>query len=106
MQVASMRFKETAHVKLNDARLQHNLRKMQGKFVAKRRASLVELDDFEATRDAGKAIRDRALDNLDVWLELFEQNAAARGATVLYAETPAEINSLVLEIAAKHGVRK
>ncbi len=106
MQVASMRFKETAHVKLNDARLQHNLKKMQGKFVAKRRASLVELDDFEATRDAGKAIRDRALENLDVWLETFERNATARGATVLWAETPADVNALVLEIAAKHAVKK
>jgi L-lactate dehydrogenase complex protein LldF len=106
MQVASMRFKETAHVKLNDARLQHNLKKMQGKFVAKRRASLVELDDFEATRDAGKAIRNRALEDLDVWLETFERNAAARGATVLWAESPADVNALVLEIAAKHGVRK
>ena len=73
MQVASMHFKERAHVKLHDARLQGNLKKMQGKFVAKRRASLVELDDFEGTRDAGKAIRNRALDNLDVWLEIFEQ---------------------------------
>src|SRR5512139_1527274 len=106
MQVASMRFKETAHVKLNDARLQHNLKKMQGKFVAKRRASLVELDDFEGTRDAGKAIRNRALDNLDVWLETFERNATARGATVLWAETPADVNALVLEIAAKHAVKK
>jgi len=106
MQVASMRFKETAHVKLNDARLQHNLKKMQGKFVAKRRASLVELDDFEATRDAGKAIRNRALENLDVWLEIFERNATARGATVLWAETPADVNALVLEIAARHAVRK
>jgi L-lactate dehydrogenase complex protein LldF len=106
MEVASMRFKEVAHVKLNDARLQHNLKKMQGKFVAKRRASLVELDDFEGTRDAGKAIRNRALENLDVWLETFERNATARGATVLWAETPADVNALVLEIAAKHAVKK
>jgi L-lactate dehydrogenase complex protein LldF len=106
MQVASMHFKEKAHVKLHDERLQHNLKKMQGKFVAKRRASLGELDDFEATREAGKAIRNRPLENLDVWLELFERNAKARGATVLFAETPADVNALVLEIAAKHGVRK
>ena len=99
----SMHFKERAHVKLHDERLQRNLKKMQGKFVAKRRASLVELDDFEGTREAGKAIRNRALDNLDVWLEIFERNATARGATVLFAETPADINALVLEIAAKHA---
>jgi L-lactate dehydrogenase complex protein LldF len=106
MEVASMHFKKTAHVKLNDARLQHNLKKMQGKFVSHRRASLSELDDFEGTRDAAKAIRNRALENLDVWLELFERNATARGATVLWAETPADVNALVLEIAARHGVRK
>ena len=53
MQVASMHFKERAHVKLQDGRLQVNLKKLQTKFVAKRRASLVELDDFEGTREAG-----------------------------------------------------
>jgi L-lactate dehydrogenase complex protein LldF len=106
MQVASMHFKERAHVKLHDEGLQRNLAKIKGKFVAKRRASLTELDDFEGTRDAGRAIRNRALEDLDVWLEMFERNAAARGATVLFAETPAEVNALVLEIAKRHAVRK
>ena len=106
MQVASMHFKERAHDKLNDEVLQGNLVKIKGKFVAKRRESILELDDFEGTRDAGKAIRQRALDNLDVWLELFERSATERGATVLFAQTPAEINKLVLDIAARHGVRK
>jgi L-lactate dehydrogenase complex protein LldF len=106
MQVASMHFKQTAHVKLNDAQLQHNLQKIKGKFVAKRRASITELDDFEATRDTAMAIRQRALDSLDTWLGIFERNAQARGATVLFAETPAQVNGLVLEIARKHAVRK
>ncbi len=106
MQVASMHFKERAHVKLNDEVLQGNLGKIKGKFVAKRRAGISELDDFEATRESARAIRQRALDSLDVWLEMFERNAAARGATVLYAQTPAEINTLVLEIATRHNVRK
>ena len=106
MQIASMHFKERAHAKLHDEQLQRNLKKIQGKFVAKRRESLLELDDFEATRDAGKAIRQRALDNLDVWLEIFEQNATARGATVLWAEHAAEVNRHVLEIARRHGARK
>ena len=106
MQVASMHFKERAHVKLHDARLQHNLVRMKDKFVGKRRESLTELDDFEGTREAARAIRQRALDDLDVWLELFERNATERGARVLFAQTPAEINKLVLDIAARHGVRK
>ena len=90
MQVTSMHFKERAHANMANAQLQHNLQKIKGKFVAKRRESLTELDDFEGTREAGRAIRQRALDNLDVWLEIFERNATARGATVLWAETPEE----------------
>ena len=106
MQVASMYFKERAHIKLHDAQLQYNLRKIKGKFVEKRKIALTELDDFEGTREAARAIRQRALDDLDVWLTVFEENARARGATVLFAETPAEINALVLEIARRHDVRK
>ena len=106
MQIASMHFKELAHIKLNDERLQHNLAKMKGKFVGKRQSAITELDDFEGTRDAARDIRQRSLDDLDVWLEIFERNASARGATVLFAQTPAEINKLVLEIAARHSVRK
>ena len=106
MQIASMHFKERAHANMANAQLQSNLQKIKGKFVAKRRESLVELDDFEATREAARAIRQRALDNLDVWLEIFERNATARGATVLWAETPAGINAHVLDIARRHGVAK
>jgi L-lactate dehydrogenase complex protein LldF len=66
-----MHFKARAHDKLNDALLQANLKKMQGKFVGKRKSAIVELDDFEGTRDAAKAIRQRALDDLDTWLAIF-----------------------------------
>ena len=106
MQVASMHFRERAQANMANAQLQANLQKIKGKFVAHRRASLSELDDFEATREAGRGIRQRALDDLDVWLEMFEKNATARGATVLWAETPGEINAHVLDIARRHGVKK
>ena len=106
MQIVSMHFKERAHEKLGDARLQRNLAKIKGKFVNKRRSAIVELDDFEGTRDAAHAIRQRALDDLDVWLERFEASAKARGATVLWASTADDINKLVLEIAFRHGVQR
>src|SRR6202049_4914171 len=99
MQIASMHFRERAHDNMGNAELQRNLNKIKGKFVAKRRESLVELDDVEATREAARAIRQRALDNLDAWLEVFERNATARGATVLWAEPPDEGNQHGLEIA-------
>ena len=86
MQVASMHFKERAHVKLHDAQLQRNLTKFKDKFVAKRRAARSPSSTTSRARAKPReAIRQRALDDLDAWLEIFERNATARGATVLWA---------------------
>jgi L-lactate dehydrogenase complex protein LldF len=106
MQIASMHFKQRAHANMANEQLQGNLRKIKDKFVAKRRESLAELDDLEATREAARTIRQRVLDNLDCWLEIFERNATARGAIVLWAETAADVNAHVLDIARRHGVKK
>lgn len=106
MQVQSMHFKARAGQKLADQRLQQNLKKLSTKFVSGRASAITELDDFEGTRDAAIERRMRAIENLDVWLETFEQKATNQGATVLFAESAEEASRLVVEIAKKHGVRK
>jgi L-lactate dehydrogenase complex protein LldF len=106
MHVQSMHFRSRAAMKLADARLQKNLTKLADKFVTARARAIAELDDFEGTRDAAVQRRNRALQALDVWLEIFERNAAARGAQVLYAQTHQEAARLIVEIASRHGVRK
>jgi L-lactate dehydrogenase complex protein LldF len=106
MQVTSMHFKARAGEKLADVKLQAALKKLQSNFVRGRADRVAELDNFEAIRDAGAAIRQRALDHLDLYLEEFERNATARGAVVHWAETAEEANRIVCEIAARHSVRK
>ncbi len=106
MQTQSMHFKARAGQKLADDRLQKNLKKLSEKFVTARAAAISELDDFEGTRGAAVERRNRALARLDLWLETFERNATARGAVVLYAQTPEEATRLIVEIAKKHGARK
>ncbi len=110
VEVRSMHFKPRAAAKLADAVLQRKLRQAKGKFVDMRAAAVQEFNaeggDFEATRDAAKAVRDRVLADLDLWLERFEERAAARGATVLWAADGSEVCRLVVEIARRHGVRK
>lgn len=106
MQVSSMHFKARASEKLADANLQAALHKLQSNFVRGRADRVAELDNFEAIREAGTAIRDRALKHLDLYLAEFERNATARGAVVHWAETAEEANRIVCEIAARHGVRK
>ncbi|HJV53751.1 MAG TPA: LutB/LldF family L-lactate oxidation iron-sulfur protein [Noviherbaspirillum sp.] len=106
MQVQSMHFKARVGQKLADQRLQQNLKKLSTKFVSGRASAILELDDFEGTRDAAIERRMRAIKNLDVWLEIFEKNATAAGATVLFAESAEDASRLVVEIAKKHGVKK
>ncbi|CAG0972116.1 Lactate utilization protein B [Rhodocyclaceae bacterium] len=106
MQIRSMHFKANASAKLADAALQKNLRTAKGKFVDKRAVAITELDDFEGTRQAAMDVRNRVLENLDLWLERFETKATERGATVLWAKDGAEICRHVVDIAKRHGVRK
>lgn len=105
MQVQSMFFERKASEKLNDPRLQENLKRLSSKFVNARATSILELEDFEGTRSAAVEIRNRSIKNLDVWLELFEQKAVETGAKVLFARTPQEAAQLVVKIAEKHGVK-
>ncbi|MBL8472215.1 MAG: iron-sulfur cluster-binding protein [Rhodocyclaceae bacterium] len=106
MQIQSMHFKARVTDKLADSVLQDNLRKTKSKFVGKRAQAIQELPEFEATREAARAIRDRVLNDLDHWLLAFEQEASRRGATVLWARDGDEVCRLVLEIAARHDCRK
>ncbi|MFM0287361.1 lactate utilization protein B [Paraburkholderia megapolitana] len=105
MQVQSMQFKARAGQKLADQRLQQNLTKLSTKFVSARAEAITAID-FAATRDALKARRDRALENLDVWLETFEREASRRGVTVLFAETTQQAAQIVADIARRHDVKK
>jgi L-lactate dehydrogenase complex protein LldF len=101
-----MHFKARVGAKLADVKLQAALKKLQGNFVKGRADRMAELDNFEALRTHAAAIRDRALNNLDVYLEEFEKNATARGAIVHWAETTADVNRIVCELAAQYGVKK
>ena len=110
MEIKSMHFQSRALEKLADVALQKTLRKVKGKFVDKRRDAIDEFEaqggDFEALRAAASRVRGRTLADLDLWLEKFEANATARGATVLWASDDAEASRLVVDIARRHGVKK
>ncbi len=109
MRQQSMFFKARVGEKLADLKLQANLRSAKDKFVNMRASAVRDYNqggDFEALRTAGEDIRKRVVDNLDTWLEIFEQNAMARGATVLWAKDGQEICDLVVAIARQHGITK
>jgi L-lactate dehydrogenase complex protein LldF len=109
MQVHSMHFKQRARGALADVVLQANLAKFGSAGLAQLRARAVEAygpEAFERLRTAGAEIRDRALAELDTYIERFEREATRHGATVLFAESRAEACNLVLEICGRHEIRK
>ncbi len=106
----AMHFHARARAKLADGVLQGALRKARPLFVGKRvkgMASLAEDGlDFALLRSTAENIRNRVLKDLDIWLEMFEANAQASGAEVLWARDGDEVARLVVEIARQNGVRK
>ena len=106
MQLRSQDFKAAAARSLANPQLRQALSGLRQRMVFGRIAAVAELDNFELTREAAKRVRDDALERLDFLLEEFERNAIARGARVHWAETPQDMNRIVLEIARHAGVRK
>jgi L-lactate dehydrogenase complex protein LldF len=106
MQVSSNQFKQAASRKLADPKVQKALRNAKGKLVVARSRSILELDNFEEIRETAARIRDFGLQHMDLLLEEWEKRATAAGTIVHWAETPQQVNELVIEIARRHEVRK
>ncbi|MFZ2268766.1 MAG: lactate utilization protein B [Azonexus sp.] len=106
----AMHFHARAGQKIRDKGLQKALQKAKPLFVGKRAKGMAGLAadglEFAKLRDACADIRQRVLDDLDVWLEIFEARATASGAEVLWARDGEEIGKLVVDVARRHGVRK
>ncbi len=106
MELRSQEFKARAAKSLANPNLRKALGTLRQRMVVGRVASVAELDNFEDIREAAKRVRDDALEHLDFLLEECERNATARGARVHWAETPQDMNRIVLEIARNANVRK
>ena len=71
----------------------------------KRRAAFPDPAELARRRDAGEAIRRRALARLPELLETLEANCTRNGIAVHWAETAADANRIVLDILRRHGAR-
>lgn len=98
-------FPQGARAALNDAALQGALARLKTHFGLKRQEAIDAFDDFEALREAGRAIRDHALDHLDTLLESFERNVTARGGQVHWARDAAEARVAILTILREAGAK-
>jgi L-lactate dehydrogenase complex protein LldF len=95
-------FPEAARIELANPQLRSNLRHATETIRAKRARVVGELPDWEELRDAGKAIKEDVLANLDRYLVEFESAVVAAGGQVHWARDAAEANAVVVEIARAH----
>lgn len=98
-------FKDNARVALDNEQLQRALSGLPGGLVAQRTAARSKLPEFEMLRDVGKDLRDRVLQNLDLYLEIYEANATAAGAKVHWARDAAEARETILRICREAGAK-
>ena len=99
-------FPAAAHETLQNAQLRRNLGKATTTIREKRLRAVGELPDWEALRDAGAAIKARAMATLPEQLERLEASVTRAGGTVHWARDGAEANRIVASVARSHGARE
>ncbi|PSJ57515.1 LutB/LldF family L-lactate oxidation iron-sulfur protein [Kumtagia ephedrae] len=105
MQITSPAFKRNAHAALGDAELQKALGNVRSGFIDKRLKAVEALPEFDRLRDSARAIKNHALDNLDLYLEAYEEKVRDAGGHVHWAETAADARRIVLDICRAAGAK-
>jgi L-lactate dehydrogenase complex protein LldF len=98
-----VKFQEAAPRELANAQQRRNLRKATTTIRAKRAAAVGEVEDWEALREAGAAIKERALRHLGTHLERLERSVVGAGGTVHWARDAAEANAKVADLTKAAG---
>lgn len=101
----SRNFRQNVRKALADAQLQKALNRIRTGFIAKRREAADKLPEFEALRDQAVAIKNHTLENLDIYLQQFEQQVQARGGHVHWCETPQQARDTILKICQDKQAR-
>ena len=96
-------FPDAAREALGDSQLRRNLGHATATIRDKRAKVVAELPDWERLRDAGAAIKDRALLSLDEQLERLEATVTAAGGTVHWARDGGEANEIVTALVRGAG---
>jgi L-lactate dehydrogenase complex protein LldF len=96
-------FPRAARGALADSQLRRNIGHATSTIRAKRARVVGEVADWEALRDAGAEIKERALRHLDVHLERLEESVTRAGGTVHWARDGAEACAIVADVARAHG---
>ncbi|MEO6816311.1 MAG: LutB/LldF family L-lactate oxidation iron-sulfur protein [Edaphobacter sp.] len=96
-------FPMAAKAALSDTQMRKNVRHATEVIQAKRARVVAEMPDWQQLREAGKQIRDHAMEHLDFYLEQFEENCTRAGGVVHWARDAEEAKRIVVGLAKASG---
>lgn len=96
-------FPQAARETLADAQARRNIQYATDVIRQKSQRVVQERTDWMALREAGSAIRTRALSRLDEYLLQFEKACKLAGGQVHWARDAAAANSIVIDLVARNG---
>ncbi len=99
-------FVDRARAALADRQLHVALDRTTSQFGVRRSAALATLPRADAIRDRARDAKMSVLRQLGESLRTFEQRLVENGAQVHWADTASDANRIVVEIAARAGVRR
>jgi L-lactate dehydrogenase complex protein LldF len=102
---SSRDFSKNAARALQDQQLQKSLSDFEPRFIERRRLGAASLPEFEALRDAAKAIKDHTLAHLDLYIDRYVAKVEASGGHVNFAPTAADARELISQICQSEGAR-
>lgn len=105
MQVTSDKFKDNVKTALRQPNLRTALDRTTGLLTSRRRETLAQYPEYAEARATAERIKNHTLENLDHYLEMFEQNAIASGAKVYWAETPKQATDTIIGICRRHDAK-
>jgi L-lactate dehydrogenase complex protein LldF len=91
---------------LDDRHLGAALERVGGLLKARRASAFASLPDADALRDDARRAKFETLRDLPAALTRFEERLRANGAEVHWAETAADANAIVVDLARRHAVRR
>ena len=100
--MTAITFPDRARKSLRDSQLRRNITKATTTIRAKTAKVSAELPDWEALRDAGQAIKQQTLAELDRHLIALEQSVTAAGGVVHWARDAGEAREIVIRLAKAH----
>ena len=99
-------FEESAKESLSDSQLRRNLGKATQTIRHKRAIAVEEMPDWEALREAGRAIKERVVRHLDEYLLQLEESVMRAGGQVHWARGAEEANRTISGIVKDKGVEE